>query len=201
MAAHVALLHPAGPGLPAAQRLDRVRLAAGAVRHRAVARAREDARRGRDHLRRRPRRAAQRARPRGGRARRGRVPVPRGRRGHPHGDRAAADRDRRPGRRQAAHRPLAQRPGRHRRGDVHARARAGDDRAPAGAAERAGRSSPTATSTGRCPATRTSSARSPSTSPTTCSPTSGCSGATRGGSSSCSARRPSCRWARARWPA
>ena len=38
-------------------------------------------------------------------------------------------------------------------------------------------------------------------SPTTCSPTSGCSGATRGGSSSCSARRASCRWARARWRA
>ena len=42
------------------------------------------------------------------------------------------------GRRQAAHRPLAQRPGGHRRGDVHARARARDGRAPAVAPERAG---------------------------------------------------------------
>ena len=54
----------------------------------------------------------------------GDVPVRARRRRHPHGDRAAADRDRRPGRRQAAHRALAQRPGRHRHGDVHARARA-----------------------------------------------------------------------------
>ena len=38
-------------------------------------------------------------------------------------DRAAADRARRPGRRQAPHRALAQRPGRHRRRDVHARRR------------------------------------------------------------------------------
>ena len=67
-------------------------------------------------------------------------------------------------------------------------------------AERARRSSPSATRTGRCRATRTSSARSRSTSRTTCWPTSGCSGATRGGSSSCSARRASCRSARARWP-
>ena len=56
----------------------------------------------------------------------GSFPFARGRRGHPHGDRAAADRDRRPGRRQAAHRALAQRPGRHRHGDVHPRARAAD---------------------------------------------------------------------------
>ena len=46
------------------------------------------------------------------------------------------------------------------------------------------RSSPSATSTGRCRATRTSSAPSPFTSPTTCSPTSGCSAATPGASSS-----------------
>ncbi len=39
------------------------------------------------------------------------------RRGHPHGDRAPARRGDRPAGRQAPHRPLAQRPGRHRRGD------------------------------------------------------------------------------------
>ena len=49
----VALLAPAGPGVPAAQRLDRLRLAARPVRPRAVARAREDARRGADRLGRR----------------------------------------------------------------------------------------------------------------------------------------------------
>ena len=40
------------------------------------------------------------------------------------------------GRRQAAHRPLAQRPGRHRHGDVHPRARAAGDRGAAGPADR-----------------------------------------------------------------
>ena len=54
----------------------------------------------------------------------GTFPFRRRRRGHPHGDRAAPDRDRRAGRRQAAHRALAQRPGRDRRGAVRARARA-----------------------------------------------------------------------------
>ena len=130
----------------------------------------------------------ERARARRGGARRGRVPVPPGRRGHPHGDRAPADGDRRPGRRQAAHRPLAQRPGRDRHGDVHARARARRRSSGCSACRARSSSSPTATSTGRCPATRTSSARSRSTWPTTCSRTSGCSGATRGGSSTCSAR-------------
>ena len=42
--------------------------------------------------------------------------------------------------------------------------------------------------TGRCPATRTSSAPSPSTSRTTCSPTSGCSGATSSASPAASMR-------------
>ena len=55
----------------------------------------------------------------------GTFPVPAGRRGHPHGDRAARHRARRPGRRPAAHRALAQRPGRDRHGAVHARPRAG----------------------------------------------------------------------------
>ena len=86
------------------------------------------------------------------------------RRGHPHGDRAAADRDRRPGRRQAPHRPLAQRPGGHRRRDVHARARAGDAEASSSTCRACSSSSPRATRTGRCRATRTCSARSPSTS-------------------------------------
>ena len=70
-----------------------------------------------------------------GRARRRRVRVPGLRRGHPHGRRAAADRDRRPGRRQAAHRALAQRPGRDRHGDVHPRPRAAGDRVAAGPAD------------------------------------------------------------------
>ena len=46
------------------------------------------------------------------------VPVRAGRRRHPHGDRAAADGDRRAGRRQAAHRPQPQRPGRNGHPDV-----------------------------------------------------------------------------------
>ena len=53
------------------------------------------------------------------------------------------------------------------------------------------------TSTGRCPAIRTCSAPSPSICPITCSPTSGCSAAMPGASSSCSARPTSCRSARA----
>ena len=48
-----------------------------------------------------------------------------------------------PGRRQAAHRPLAQRPGRDRHGDVHARARARDRRAPAATSRARSCSSPT----------------------------------------------------------
>ena len=83
------------------------------------------------------------------------------------------------GRRQAAHGALAQRPGRHRHGDVHPRARAAGDRGAAGPADRGRAASPRRTWTGRCPATRTCSARSRSTSRTTCWPTSGCSGATR----------------------
>ena len=51
----------------------------------------------------------------------GPLPVRRRRRGHPHGGRAARHRARRPGRRQAAHRALAQRPGGDRRRALHAR--------------------------------------------------------------------------------
>ena len=81
-----------------------------------------------------------------------------------------------PGRRQAAHRALAQRPGRHRRRALHARGgRAPAPRRSTALMARARSTPPSATSTGRCPATRTCSAPSPSTSPTTCSPTSGCS--------------------------
>ena len=93
-----------------------------------------------------------------------------------------------PGRRAAAHGALAQRPGGHRPGDVHARARrrrAGGDRGADGA--RCSRA-PRSTSTGRCPATPTCSAPSRSTSATTCSPTSGCSRATARASPSPSAR-------------
>ena len=54
-------------------------------------------------------------------------------------------------------------------------------------------------STGRCPATRICSVRSPSTSPTTCSPTSGCSFATARGCASSPSRRPCFRSARERW--
>ena len=60
---------------------------------------------------------------------RARLRVRRRRRGHPHGDRAAARRGDRPARRQAAHRPLPQRPGRHRRGDGRPVALAAGDRA------------------------------------------------------------------------
>ena len=113
------------------------------------------------------------------RARRRRVPVPARRRGHPHGDRAAPDGDRRARRRPAAHRALAQRPGRDRHGDVHARPRAAGRSSASSTSRACSCSSPTRTWTGRCPATRTCSARSPCTSRTTCWRTSGCSGATR----------------------
>ena len=91
------------------------------------------------------------------------------------------------GRRQAAHRALAQRPGRDRRRDVRRATRHCD--AAVAALERWPRrcsSSPSGTSTGRCPATPTCSARSPSTSATTCSPTSGCCCATATASARCS---------------
>ena len=102
---------------------------------------------------------------------------------------------------QAAHRALAQRPGRHGHGDVHARARAAGDAVRCRTCRRWSSASPRRTSTGRCPATPTCSAPSPSTSRTTCWPTSGCSPATRGASRRCSAATTSCRSARARWPA
>ena len=112
-----------------------------------------------------------------------------GRRGHPHGDRAAADRDRRPGRRQAAHGALAQRPGRDRHGDVRARARADDARARCSALQSVLVQVADAHLDWPMPG-YTHLQRAPARLPrrTTCSPTSGCSGATRGGSSSCSAR-------------
>ena len=165
-----------------------LRLAPGAVRHRAVARARADARPAGDHRRRRRRRAGAgaRGRARGGDRRAVRVPA-RGR-GRPHGDRAARDRARGRRRRQAPHGALAQRPGGHRRRDVRARAHAHDARPGEGADGARSSSSPTRTSTGRCPATRICSARSPSTSAITCWRTSGASRATSSGSSSaCSA--------------
>ncbi len=90
---------------------------------------------------------ADRRRPRAGAGadRRARLRVRRGRRGHPHGDRAPARRGDRPAGRQAAHRPLAQRPGRHRRGDGRPGALAAGDRARRrgdGAAAGAGRAPP-----------------------------------------------------------
>ena len=149
-----------------------------ALRRRAVARPRDDARGRRDHQRRRPRRAAQRARPRAGRARRQRVRLPGLRRGHPHGGRAAADRDRR--RRSAAScTPPARATTRSRPTwrCSPARTRCGRSRRCRTCRPSSCRS-PRRTWTGRCPATRTSSARSRCTSRTTCWPTSGCSGAT-----------------------
>ena len=136
------LHRPAGPALPGAQLVDPVRLPARAVRPRAVPRARSDARAQRDHQRRRLHRA------RKGPRRRSREidttrSSSRARRGHPHGDRAAADGDRRPGRRQAAHRTLAERPGGHRR--RHARPRAqpgGEGLLPAHGHARLGRRAP-----------------------------------------------------------
>ena len=117
---------PQDPRLPAAQRLDRLRLAAVAAttstsrgRTRAMLAAQ------RDHRRRGPRRAARR--PRRGRARAGatgRFPFA------PDDEDIHMAIERRlteiagPVGGQAAHRALAQRPGRHRRRDVHARRRA-----------------------------------------------------------------------------
>ena len=141
-----------------------VRLAARAVRRPAVARARLDARRARDHQRGGPRPAA---RPRSTRSSAscadGTFPFAERRRGHPHGDRAARHRARRPGRGEAPHRPLAQRPGGDRRGDVRPRpcVAVRPQRLERGAdADRRRRAR---TSTGRCPATRISSAPSRST--------------------------------------
>ena len=124
LAADGPLPRSAGPALPGAQLVDRLRLPAGALRPRAVARPRAHARAQRDHRRGRP--AA---------IERGLAEV-----------RAEIDEDRfevrpddedvhmaierrltelaGPGGRQAPHRALAQRPGRHRRGDAGARARA-----------------------------------------------------------------------------
>ena len=112
-----------------AQPLARVRLAAGALRHRPVAGPRP--RPARDRRPRRGRAGADRRRSGAGAGAdgRARLRVRRRRRGHPHGDRAPARRGDRAARRQAPHRPLAQRPGRHRRGDGRPGALAAGDRA------------------------------------------------------------------------
>ena len=185
IAAHVPLPQRPRPALLAPQPLDRVRLAAGALRHRPVAGPRprrcseigvldedelEQIDAGLERVARADRRARLRVRGR--------------RRGHPHGDRAPARRGDRPARRQAPHRPLAQRPGRDRRGDGRPGALAAGDRAAAARRWSGCSSWPSATATGRCPATPTCSAPSRSTSATTCSPTSGCSPATCCASSS-----------------
>ena len=119
----------ARPALLGAQPLAAVRLAAGRLRHRPVAGPRP--RPARDRRPRRRRAGADRRRPRA-RARphgRARLRLRGGRRGHPHGDRAAARRGDRAAGRQAPHRPLAQRPGRHRRGDGRPGPLAAGDRA------------------------------------------------------------------------
>ena len=74
------------------------------------------------------------------------------------------DRDRRPGRRQAAHRAQPQRPGRHGHGAVRPRARAAQPSRRSTSCSRCSSRWPRRTWTGRCPATRTCSAPSPSTS-------------------------------------
>ena len=102
--------------------------------------------------------------------------------------------------REDPHRPLAQRPGGHRRGD----GREGHSLEARGLLL-ALMSTLTALAERHldwpCPATRTSSARSRSTSRTTCSPTSGSSAATSSASTSADAPRTTCRSARVRSPA
>ncbi len=110
------------------------------------------------------------------------VRVRRDRRGHPHRRRAAGHRTGRAGRRQAAHRPQPQRPGRHRPAAV-VQARAGRRRRAAcirlqDGAARAGARRP-ATST--CRATPTCSGPSRCCWRTTCWPTAGRSAATSTG--------------------
>ena len=204
-AAHVALLRAAGPRLPRAQRLDRLRLAPRALRRRAVARARDACSR---------RRASSRPGDRDallGGARRGRARA-RGRARSPFRD---DDEDihmaieRRvtelagPVGGQAAHRALAQRPGGHRRGACScAPTRSARDRALRALMATLRRASPSATSTGRCPATRTCSARSPSTSRHHLLAYFWMLERDRDALRAVVARRPaSCRSARARWPA
>ena len=170
----------------------------GSRAHAAGARAR------RGHQRRRARRSSHDGLDAGRRrARARRVRVRRRRRGHPHGGRAPAHRDRSA--------PLGGKlhTGRSRNDQVAtdlalyvrergARARRAD-RGADGAPARARRAR---TATGRCPATPTCSAPSRSISDTTCSPTSGCSRATRAAFAAALTRpRPRCRSARARSPA
>ena len=142
---HVPLLRAPARRLPAPERLDRLRLAPGALRRAAEPGARRHAGRAGDHLRGRPRRAARRAGAGRCGAEQRLVPVRGRRRGHPHGDRAAGDRARGRGRRPAPHRALAQRPGRDRHGDVHPRARGrggGRGDAPRRRPDRRGRAPP-----------------------------------------------------------
>ena len=105
-----------------------------------------------------------RARHRRGRGPERQLRAERRRRGRPHGDRAPADRAGRPARRQAPHRPLAQRPGRDRPGAAGPLAHGAGGRAARVAARRRCSSWPRSTSTGRRPPTPTCSAPSPSTS-------------------------------------
>ena len=108
------------------------------------------------------------------RARGGRVRVRRRRRGHPHGDRAAADRAGRAGRRQAAHRALAQRPGRDRPRAVRARARRAGAGADRGADGAAGRRSPSARRLADARLHPPAAGAAGLSRRITCSPTSGC---------------------------
>ena len=130
LAADVPLPQRPRSPLLAAQPLARVRLAAGALRHRPVAGARRGAR-GASASSTRPSwsRSTPASTRSGPRCEGGGFEFRERRRGHPHGDRAAAQRGGRAARRQAAHRPLAQRPGRHRRRAVRPGALAAGDRA------------------------------------------------------------------------
>ncbi|CAA9488535.1 MAG: Argininosuccinate lyase, partial [uncultured Solirubrobacteraceae bacterium] len=136
---HVAVLPAPGSRLPAAQRVDPLRPPARVLRRRPVAGPRPDARARRRAGSRRARAAGRGPRLGSSRARGRRVPLPARRRGHPHGGGAPPDGARRRGRRQAPHRPLAQRPGRHRRDHVHPRPCRPDAARPARAAQRPAR--------------------------------------------------------------
>ena len=157
-----------------------LRPAAVAARRRPVARARADARGAGDHLRGRPRRAARRAStPSSASWPTARFPFAADDEDIHMADRAAADRDRRPGRRAGCTpraRATTRWPPTSRCSRATPRARAAE--ALDGAVRARWSTPPSATSTGRCPATRTCSAPSPSTCRTTCSPTSGCCCAT-----------------------
>ena len=106
-----------------------IRLAAGALRHRPVAGPRPRPASGSASSTRPSWRRSSRPGAGAGADGRARLRVRGVRRGHPHGDRAAARRGDRAAGRQAPHRPLAQRPGRHRRRDGRPGPLAAGDRA------------------------------------------------------------------------